>query len=157
MQDISFYRSKLAINKHNLDGELEMQGQYQEEIGRMVAKLNSEQLSSKEELAKIEAELFAALKDGSKISNDLAQAEVKKDRSRIQAWNAYNTSRQDLEEWVALYEAWKGRNYGLKTMADLYGGQYFVVSSITGPSQDAAIQAARDAVRTASKRRRVLT
>lgn len=157
MRDISFYRSMLAINKHNLDGELEVQGQYQEEIGRMVAQFNSLQLSGKDGLAKVEAELFAEVKDGTKISNDLAQAEVKKNRRRIQAWDGYNTARQDFEEWVALYEAWKGRNYALKTLADLYSGQYFVVTSTSGQSAEATIQAARDAVRTAGIRKRTPT
>lgn len=157
MQDISFYRSMLAINKNNLDGELETQGQYQEEIGRQVAKVNSQQLASKDALSKVEAELFADLKDGTKISNDLAQAEVKKDRRRVQAWDEYNTARQDFEEWVALYEAWKGRNYALKTLSDLYGGDYFVVTTTTAPRGEVVVQAARTAVRDASVRRRAST
>ena len=132
---IEVFRNMLRVNKHRLDDELEIQGETQERISSHLARLNSRQLELKKALDSTEAVVISRLKDNDpKLSNPIAEKEARRDRDYVAAWQAWSVARQEYEEWLGLYEAWKSRGYQLKTLADLYGDQYFMIDSASGRS-----------------------
>ena len=150
---IEVFRNMLRVNKHRLDDELEIQGETQERISSHLARLNSRQLELKKSLDSVEASVIARLKEGdSKLSNPIAEKEARRDRDYISAWQAWSVARQEYEEWLGLYEAWKSRGYALKTLADLYGDQYYAIDSAGGRVPRDDPDAARARLREASNR-----
>lgn len=152
---IDVFRNMLRINKHRLDDELEIQAETQERISSHLARLNSRMLELKKSTDQTEASVIARLKDNdAKLSNPLAEKEAKRDREYMSAWQAYQVARQEYEEWLGLYEAWKSRGYQLKTLADLHGDQYFAIDYTTGKAaREAASDDARSRMREAAAQR----
>lgn len=149
---IENYRTMLRINRHRLDEELELQSELMDRISSQVAVLNSQQLEAKEELAKVEARLFLELKED-KVSNEAANAEVRKHRERVAAWQRYQVARQVYEDWQGLLNAWTARGYHIKVIADLFIAQYFAVTTVHGPD-DNTVHAARARLSEAREQRR---
>ncbi len=129
---IEVFRNMLRINKHRLDEELEIQAETQERISSQTARLNSRQLELKKTLDQEAARIVAELKEAGKISDTAADKEARRNRDYVTAWQAWLVARQEHEEWLGLYEAWKSRGYQLKTLADLHGDQYFAIDSASG-------------------------
>lgn len=153
MATLEQYRKMLTVNRHRLDEELELQSMLMDQIASSVARFNSQQLEAKEDLAKVEARIFLELKED-KVSNEAANAEVRKHRERITAWQRYQIARQEYEEWQGLLNAWTSRGYHIKTLADLYIAQYFTAATIHGP-EDTNIYASRAALSAAREAKRV--
>lgn len=127
------YRRLLPINKHNLDQELEVQGEmlYHISEGRTIA--NSQMLEAKNSLARIEAGISSEARSrASKITVGELDGIVQMNRDRQASWEAYQEARAIFEQWDGLYESWKQRGFALKTLADLYIGNYFVIDSAGG-------------------------
>lgn len=136
---IDVFRNMLRINKHRLDDELEIQAELQERISAHTARLNSRMLECKKGLDAEEARVIAQLKDNdAKLTNPQAEKEARRHRDYISAWQSYAVARQEHEEWLGLYEAWKSRGYQLKTLADLFSDQYFTIDSAGTPSRSYA-------------------
>jgi len=154
--DILEFRAKLRIDKHDLDGELEVHAECQEAIARVVAGCNTLQLEAKRAVEAVEAEVVDALKRQSdKMSNPVAEKEAKRSSKYAAAWGAYQTARQLYEEWAGLHSAWVTRGYNLKTLADLHGQQYFSVTTTTmRPSADTVLAEERRRIRDAVPSRR---
>lgn len=150
---IEQYRTMLRINRHRLDEELELQAELMDRISSQVAVLNSQQLEAKEELSRIEARLFLELK-GDKVSNEAANAEVRKHRERITAWQRYQVARQTCEDWQGLLSAWTARGYHIKVIADLFIAQYFAVTTVHGPEDSTVYADARKRLSEAREERR---
>jgi hypothetical protein len=132
---IEVFRNMLRVNKHRLDDELEIQAETQERISSHLARLNSRQLELKKSLDATEALVISRLKDNdAKMSNPVAEKEARRDREYVAAWQAWSVARQEHEEWLGLYEAWKSRGYQLKTLADLHGDSYFTIDSTSSRS-----------------------
>lgn len=121
-------RRMLPTQKHRLDDELEIHADIQERISLQVTVHNSRVLETKDELAKLESRLIDDLKDGERISNEVAAGRVKRDPERVRAWQRYQAARAEHEAWLGVYEAWRSKGYGMKTLADLYMAQYFNVN-----------------------------
>jgi hypothetical protein len=135
MPTIQQYRSMLVLNKHRLDDELEAQADVQERISREVVLLNSAMLAAKDKLARVEGRLGEELReDEPKLTVELRAAKVARDPARIASWEAYQSARAQHEEWSNLLEAWRQRGYSIKTLADLYGSQYFSLRSAVARS-----------------------
>lgn len=131
--DIAEFRDRLRIDKHNLDGELEIQSECQERIGRQVEALTTSVARLKRMMEATEADVLEEVKrDDPKLSNPLAEKEVRRNSKFIRAWEEYHTLKQELGEWTRLYEAWVARGYSLKDLASLHGQQYYTVDSTTG-------------------------
>lgn len=130
MKTIHQYRVLLLVDKHSLDSALEMHSTYQDEIAEQHALANHEAYLKKQALEELEANLFVEFKDAStKVSNDWALAEIKKNRERTELWTKYSAAKVLAAEWEGLLDAWKSRGYNIKTLADLYVAQYFAVTS----------------------------
>lgn len=131
MADIDTYRKMLAVNKHRLDDELEIQPDVMMRIASEVTTRNGRQLEAKDDLARIEAELAEELReDEPKLTVAGIDGKVRRHRSRLDAWRKYQAARTDYEDWAAMLEAWRQRGYTLKTLADLYSAQYFSTDSV---------------------------
>lgn len=129
---IDDYRRKLRVNKHTLDDELEEQPDIMDRISRKIVELNSKAQEQKDELAKTEGRLAEDVKEADpKLSLPVIDSKVKRAPERIRAWQRYQQSRAELEEWQGLLEAWKQKGYSIKTLADLYAANYFSVNSTT--------------------------
>ena len=128
------YRNAVRINKHRLDDELEIQAQFLEDIGRWVALLDAKAAEAKEELERAEARIFVDLRNRSadKMTAPEISARVTTAPERIKAAQLHAQAVHELAEWKSLYEAWRGRGYALKTLADLHGQQYFSITSTGG-------------------------
>lgn len=148
---IDVFRNMLRINKHRLDDDLEIHAETQERISATLAKMNSRMLELKKSLEQTEAVVIGEVKERDpKLSNPLAEKEAKRDRSYISAWQAYQTARQEHEEWQGLYSAWQARGYNLKTLSDLHGAQYFAVSSTGRANAEEDVARARTRMREAA-------
>jgi hypothetical protein len=129
MSTLQTYRNMLRINKHRLDDELEIQAELQERISAQVARLNSQMLEAKDDLAKVEARLTEDYREESKATKDTVEAKVKRHPDRQAAWEKFQMKRADHEEWAGLLEAWKVKGFSIRELCELYGSQYFALSS----------------------------
>jgi hypothetical protein len=125
------YRNAVRINKHRLDDELEIQAQFLEDIGRQVALLDAKCAELKEELERTESRILIDLRNraADKMAAQEISARVTTAPERIKASQLHAQAVHDLAEWKSLYEAWRGRGYALRTLADLHGQQYFSITS----------------------------
>lgn len=133
MSTIEQYRSMLRVNKHRMDDELEVQAEVMDRINQSLASAELEASEAKDELARLEARLAAEFKeDDTKLSLDAVAGKVRRDRSRIQAWDRLQARVADHKEWAGLHEAWKARGFAFTTLANLYVAGYFTLTSIHG-------------------------
>jgi len=156
MAGIDFYRSRLKVNKHALDDEIEVQSQYQEEISRELSMANTRLLEAKDTLARTEARVYLDLK-GDKVSDTAANNQVRVDSGRMADWRAWMAAREEHEQWLGMYDAWQRRGYSIKTGADLFTAQYFSVgTSVTGKrTREADVDIMRAAMRVPHRAREV--
>lgn len=124
----------LAINRHNLDAELEVQADVMERISAEMVKANTAHRQTKDDLARIEGELSSDLK-GEKTNAEERAARIKRNPARQTAWRELQEAQAMAEQWQGLYDSWKQRGYSIKTLSDLYAANYFTVSSHTAPQQ----------------------
>ena len=151
MPTIDHYRSRLRIDKHALDDEIEVQAQYQDEISRELAAANSRMLLAKDVLARTEARVYADLKSD-KVSDTAANLQVKRSADRIRDWQDWMDARQEHEEWLGLYDAWQRRGYSIKTAADLYVAQYFSVgTSVSGNRHEVSVDSLKASMRASAR------
>lgn len=129
--DIDHFRRRLPVDKNNLDEELQEQSAVQEMIGRKVAELATACNLAKDRLATTAARLTNDLgqHEGRRLTKDQIDAQVQRHPERCRCWDAFQRSRQELEEWQALLDAWKGRSFLMTNLTHLYGADYFAVNS----------------------------
>lgn len=150
--DITYFRSRLRVNKNALDDELEVHADHLEKIGRFVASAARQEAKLKRALEQEEAnEVRDLMSSDPKLSHAKASGDVKGKRSVREAWEAHQEAKQVLVEWEALEKAWYQRGFDLKALAELYGNQYFVINSAGGQATSPALgdQRARQAMRDA--------
>ncbi len=160
---LDYYRSRLRVNKNQLDDELEDQAEMLEQISMAVALHNTTMLEAKEGLQRIEASLADDYRDReAKMTAAAVDSAVKQHRERISALRLWMDARETLEQWQGLEKAWKDRGYAMSTLSALYSQQYFALRSTTATqrtSRDRAYEEGRERLRDASpppSRRRVV-
>ncbi len=151
-------RALITIDKHRLDEHLATNAAVMEQIGRQVAWAENDVRHIKKRLESIEAKVIAELRtDDEKMSNAVAEKEARRDARWTEQWEKYSDAQHHHAEWVAAEAAWKQRGWDLRAMTDLYGHQYFELTTTTSP--DSVRRAMRDAVERAplkETRRRTL-
>lgn len=151
MATLSNYRTMLAVNRHRLDDELEIQADIMDRISQEVVARNTAFLAAKEQLAATEGRLTMSIKDqDAKATVAVIEAQVRADNGRTRDWRALQTAREDLESWQGLLESWRQRGFSIKTLADLYTANYFQTDSAGRERRDAPDDQARAAMRRAS-------
>lgn len=137
-EDIKTFRDMLAVNKHDLDRELEIQAVVMDRISQQVGRTGRALVEAKDELARAEARISQNLAENSatKLTVTALDAAVKRSPERRDAFRALQDARSEFEAWEALREAWKQKGYSLKTLADLYASSYFAVSATQSRGHD---------------------
>lgn len=120
-------RALLRINKHALDDELEVQAEYQEEIGRRCELLEHRVSTLKDELARTEARLIEEFRDGA--TKDLAEAKAKRHPDRRQVWDRYQEAVEAHALYSNLLDAWKAKGKDIHALGKLFGDQYFSLTA----------------------------
>jgi microsomal dipeptidase-like Zn-dependent dipeptidase len=121
----------LQIDKNRLDDELENQAQVMYEITGLITTVTMRMVRLKEELDKIEAEIYIQLRkqEGSKYTENEIRAEQQLDKKRISANLSYQESKRIHEKLTGLLEAWKARGFSLTTLANLAQANYYAPDS----------------------------
>lgn len=137
MDGLHFYRSKLVIEKHRLDDELEIQAELLQHISERVVKAKSRTLEAKDVMELEEAKLYAEGKeDYPKATVSDLQSIVSRHSDRKAAWIKYQVARHDQELWEGLHEAWKARGFALRALVDLRLANYYTSDSASTREDD---------------------
>jgi hypothetical protein len=131
---LQFFRNALRTNKHHLDDELEVQAEYQEQIGRFQSQAERRRDEAKDDLAKAEARLIEDFRD-EKSTKDLAEAKARRHPDRVRAFERFQDASEDFREWDALLRAWVSKGYQLQTLSDLFARDYFALTSTRAPKE----------------------
>ncbi len=124
------YQRALAISKHNLDSELEVQAVYQEQIADELTHADHQCAKAKQTLAQVEGRLTLDHKlDDPKANKEIVEARVIREAEYRNALSEYQDKVQEQSRWHRLLESWRQRGFSLKTLADLYSSQYFAIDS----------------------------
>lgn len=146
--DIQTYRSLLTLDKHHLDDALVVQADIMERITREVTHAARHEAESKDHLVRLEGKLYGEGKgDNPKATVGEVSAMVQRDPDRLKAFNLHLTAIELHSEWKGLLESWKQRGYAIKTLADLYGANYFSPTSAGRTYEAGTTERARDAMR----------
>lgn len=125
----------VPINKHNLDEELATQAEVMFRIAEAKAKAASRMQDAKDALATEEARLYIGeRRSGEKMTALEMTSKVQASPRRLKAYDAYQEARHAAEQWDDLFEIWKQRGFALRTLTDLYLGNYYTSDSRTGGS-----------------------
>lgn len=128
--DILEFRSMLVVNKHDLDNALERQAAYFDDISQQVIQQGKKLTELKDELSQLEGRLAEEIReDEPKLTVGAIAHKVKRDRHRLVKWQELQDVTAVYEQWDSLRDAWKQRGYSIKTLAALYGDQYFSIDS----------------------------
>lgn len=157
------YDAVVAINKHDLDRELELQAAFTYLISehRSAAALRVSQ--TKDQLSVTEAQLRARIRrsgggrEGPKQTEADILAAVQEHRDRLIAWDDYQNARHMLDRWEGLFETWKQRGFALSKLGELFQANYYTVDSAGGrTTEDKDWQRGRIALKQARSSREPL-
>lgn len=152
LDDIKTYQKMLAIQKHRLDDELEMQGEILHRISEQVVKAKSRALAAKDELDRIEGKIYSESKEDSpKATVPELQGLTLRDPERITVWNKYQLARHEQEDWEGLHEAWRSRGFALRALVDLRLANYYTSDSGGGEDYTSSREALNAARKTAAE------
>lgn len=152
MATLSSYRDRLRVNRHRLDQELEEHAQRLEEIGRRCAELNREVEAARATRDMVLARLVRRVKaTDPKATAPIIEAEAALDPNMIGALELLRDKQLEHAEWEALNRAWYQRGFDLKALGELFGAQYFAVTSVSGPDRGERMKQADAAVRQAMR------
>ena len=151
------YDEVVAINKHELDRELEVQAAFTFTISEHKSAAALRVSQTKDYLAVIEAQLRARIRrnwggrEGPKQTEADILAAVQEHHDRLIAWDDYQKARHMLERWEGLFETWKQRGFALRGLGDLYEANYYTIDDAGGgrAKEDKDWQRARIALKQA--------
>lgn len=125
--------SMLRIDKHDLDTAVEEHSEIAGIISREVAaaEYNAEQAA--DELKQVEARILMGIKlDATvKITADEAKAMVARHPDRKEPFREALRLAELHKRWQGMADAWRGRGFGIRVLADLYTASYFMNSTST--------------------------
>lgn len=119
----------LRIDKHELDRELEMQGEVLHHITEALASAKTRTLRAKDDLERTEANVVVSNKDGRKVSVAELKGIALNDSTRKTRFSEFVEARHEQEVWEGLFEAWKERGFALRKLVDLRLANYYTSDS----------------------------
>ena len=128
MTDIAELKQYLRINKHRLDEELEEQPMLLFQISEAFVQAAAERDMLKEQLATIEANLDAAVRNDfgdKKYTEAMVKNEVQTDKKHDQAMLKYLKAKNQADLLAALKEAFHSRGYMIRDLCTLYAANYY--------------------------------
>ena len=135
-------KAHIRVNRHRLDEELELQGEFAYWIGHMVAQKDGQVDSFADEVKRTEARLSAEARERlDKPTEKEIEAWVRRQPERITAFEQLQVAKVDAGRWAAAAEGWKQRSYALKSLAALYSSDYWAqrTTTVTGASSVLAL------------------
>lgn len=136
--DIQTFKRALRIDKHGLDDELESQADMYFSAGESWALAISRRDELKEDLSRIDAELYDQIAQAEeKLSDTKIRSRVLIDPIHIEAAKLYNQARAEADTWQVMHEAWRQRGSMIRQLAELYVANYYTTSSISHGSAKA--------------------
>jgi len=139
----------LRIDKYGLDDAISGQPNLLYQISEAVAEAMAERDASKEELARIDAELDVEVRakmekekrdPKAKITEAMVTSRIMMNRRHEEAFDTFMLAKRDADKLLALKEAFQQRGYMLRELASLYVASYYEQSSVQGNSRtDAAV------------------
>lgn len=125
-------RSRLKVDKHNLDGELEVQSAMLEAIGRRLAEENTALARAKRDLEAAEdLALDRLISDEPTLTNPQRERKIRRAPEFIKAHDAYISQKEVTEMWEALHKAWFNRGFDMRALAELFASQYFSETTVS--------------------------
>lgn len=151
---LEIIQGHIRVNRHRLDEELELQGEWAYWIGQEVARRDSQVETYTDELKRTEARLYADAREKlDKPTEKEVEAWVRRHPDRVTSFERLQVAKVEAGKWAAAAEGWKQRSYSLKSLATLYSSDYWAQRSttVTGPRDDTVY--GRDLLRRASEER----
>jgi len=123
----------LKINKNELDEELIEHSPTMQKIGEECVFAQSARDRAKDELERVEAEVYQEKKDAyskkgtkEKAPTDYAiKAEVRSDSRVVKAYDVYRTAKMEASQWEIMQESFRQRGFMVNKLAELYIAQYY--------------------------------
>lgn len=151
-------REMLIVDKHNLDFELEIQGDVFFRISEKLSDARSVAADMKDRLNREESRLDLETRelldkeikkgDRSKYSEANVKNLVLTSKDREKAYNAYIRAETEAAAWANLKEAFSKRTSGVNDLCSLYHDNYWTRNSAKAKNQQvAAIKAVRERLR----------
>lgn len=124
--DLDYFRSRLRINRAQLDEELAIHADHSDRISQGVKLATMADARARQSFEVLEAGLVRDLySDDPKMTQARAAGEVKLRRDWKQAWETYQAVKAILLDWEGLQKAWYQKGFDLKALGDLYAHQYW--------------------------------
>lgn len=126
-------RKTLLIDKNSLDDELIEHSSLLQRIGEECVRAQSTRDRTKDELERVEAEVYQKKKDAysrktekGKTPTDYAiKAEVRSDRKVVKAYEDYRDAKMEASQWEIIQDAFRQRGFMVNKLAELYIAQYY--------------------------------
>lgn len=155
---IESLRKLLEIDKYEIDEEIVRQPQLFFEIGEAAVKAAAERDFAKDELKRIDAELYGTLrrkleKGSGKATEGQVTNAVLTDKQHIRAVKRYIRANEKSDLLQALKEAFNQRSYMLRDLASLYVANYYEKSSMTSETDVRDVKAKKNIDRMAKARK----
>ena len=158
MDKIEQLRSKLLIDKHNLDDELIHQPMLLFEVSDGAIEASAERDLRKEELAMVDARLDTEVRrdlsiSGEKFTEAMVKSGVLLHKDHQAASDAFYAAKERADTLGALKEAFQQRGYMLRDLASLAVANYYEYSSVQGTSSTDTSAYIKNRQKHAEKRR----
>lgn len=133
--DIDELRGYLAIDKHQLDQELEEHPVLLFKISEAYVQAAAHRDMLKEKLATVDAELFdkhrrKPVKDKERVTDTTIKTSVQADKDHEKASNAYLTAKNKADMLLALKEAFQSRGFMIRDLCSLFTSNYYESESV---------------------------
>lgn len=157
----------LKINRHALDEEFEGQPSLFHKIGEAHANAVARRDYLKEQIDKVDADLYKKYrkkieKSGDRATDTAIKMAISLDPRHQKAFNRYLNAKWKSDRILALKESFHSRSYMLRDLAGLYVANYFERTSVTDNSyvdnlkakkkMDRLIEVRKNTVSTKSRR-----
>jgi hypothetical protein len=141
LEELAGFKARLLIERDNLDQELIEQPQLYYEVSENLAQSVGRRDAKKNELKRLEAELFTyymqELGKSAKPTQAKVEAAVGQDEDYQGLYGEYLDANREADLWLAMKEAYSQRSYVLKDLCSLHISGYFSNSSVQGKTVNA--------------------
>ncbi len=134
------FKSYLQIDKDALDDEIVQQPSLFYRVSETYVQVASKRDALKEQLARVDAELDAEVRDDldksdAKVTEAIVKNQVQCSLRHEQAFKAYLAAKEEADLLTAMKEAFHMRGYMLRDLVQLHVANYFENSAIRGTAQ----------------------
>jgi hypothetical protein len=134
--EIGSFESKVRIDKHNLDGELQDQPDLYCQVAERFAHAESVRDMRKNDLKTVEAELWIEMRvknegDGKRFTEKDVAHMIQIAPERQTAFTRLVQAEKEVGLWQALKESYKDRGFMIRSLVELHLSSYFQNDSVS--------------------------